>query len=305
MARRTGAADLPRHRGRTPRWLFDRMAALAPAVVEAIVVEHGPEAVLERLTDPGWFQAFGCVLGFDWHSSGVTTTVCGALKHGLAGTETDTGLWAAGGKERASRRTPEELVDIADRAGLDGDALVYNSRMAAKVDSDALQDGFEVYHHAFFVSATGAWAVVQQGMRETDGSARRYHWLGSRVTDLVEEPHAGIAAEARGRRVLDLTAAASAGSRRVSSELARETPDTVLRELDRLTVLHMPRRHEVDVARDIDPRRLRKILTATWESQPEDFEGLLSMDGVGAKTVRSLALIAELAWAGTGSRRGS
>ncbi|MDX1623273.1 MAG: DUF763 domain-containing protein [Gemmatimonadota bacterium] len=295
-ARRTGTADLPLHRGRAPRWLFDRMRRLAPAIVEAIVIDRGPAAFLERLSDPRWFQALGCVLGFDWHSSGVTTTVCGALKSGLAGAEADTGIRVAGGKGAASRRTPSELVGIADVLGLDGDALVYNSRMAAKVDSAALQDAYQVYHHAFFVAASGEWAVVQQGMRERDRSARRYHWLGSRVEDFVVEPHAAIASDGPRQRVLDLTSSDAAGSRSASAEIARESPDAVLREVDRLTVLRMPRRHEIDLARDVDPRHLRKVLTATWEEQPADFERLLSIRGVGPKAVRALALIAELAY---------
>jgi hypothetical protein len=174
------------------------MERLAPAVVEAIVLDRGPGEVLARLSDPWWFQAFGCVLGFDWHSSGVTTTVCGALKAGLAGREADTGIWVAGGKGKASRKTPGELLEIGGRTGLDGERLVYNSRMTAKVDTAAVQDGFGIYHHSFFLTHDGEWAVVQQGMRPTDRSARRYHWLGSRVTDMVREPHAGIASQRAG-----------------------------------------------------------------------------------------------------------
>ncbi len=294
MPSRTGAADLPLHGGRAPRWLFERMASLAPAVVEAIVVEEGPEAVLERLSDPWWFQAFGCVLGFDWHSSGVTTTVCGALKAGLAGAGADTGIRVAGGKGKASRRTPAELVAIGEATGLDGDALAYNSRTSARVDSAALQDGFQIYHHAFFVTDSGAWAVVQQGMREGDGTARRYHWLGSRVTDFVEEPHAAVASDARNLTVLNLVATESGGTRRAVAELARESPLRVLRELDHATVLSMPTRHRVDVATDVDPRRLKRILLSTYEAQPGDFESVLGVPGVGARSVRALSLVAEL-----------
>src|SRR5690606_29088722 len=204
MSRRTGTADLPLHTGRAPAWLFDRMKQLAPAIVEAIVVDRGPHAVLERLSDSHWFQAFGCVLGFDWHSSGVTTTVCGALKEGLAGREADTGIHVAGGKGKTSRKTPDELVAIGARTGLGGDRLAYTSRMTAKVDSAAVQDGFGLYHHSFFVTTTGEWAVVQQGMRDGDGSARRYHWLGSRVDDFTNEPHAAVASDSSGGDVLNL-----------------------------------------------------------------------------------------------------
>src|SRR5215213_7093303 len=196
MPHRTGSATLPLHGGRAPAWLFERMARLAPAITEAVILQHGRSAFLERLSDPNWFQAFGAVLGFDWHSSGVTTTVCGALKEGLAPRAADLGIFVAGGKGKASRQTPIELADIGDRTGMDGARLAYNSRMAAKVDSAAVQDGFDIYHHSFFLTSDGEWAVVQQGMHEDDGTARRYHWLGSRVDDFVNEPHAAIASDA-------------------------------------------------------------------------------------------------------------
>ena len=303
MPKRTGTADLPLHGGRAPRWLFDRMARLAPAIVEAMVLDRGPRYVLERLSDPFWFQAFGCVLGFDWHSSGVTTTVCGALKSGLAGREADTGLYVAGGKGAASRRTPMELLAIGDRTGLDGDALAYDSRMSAKVDSAAVQDGFQLYQHSFFVTAAGEWAVVQQGMRDDDGSARRYHWLGSRVDDFVCEPHAGIAADAPAQTVLNLVAAESAGARDASAALAREKPTVVATEINRILRLHMPRDHAVDLARDVSPKNLSRVLVTTYEAAPRDFEALLALPGVGAKAVRALALISELAYGTPASAR--
>ena len=304
-SRRSGSADLPLHGGRAPRWLFDRMRRLAPAVVEAIVLERGPGEVLARLSDPHWFQAFGCVLGFDWHSSGVTTTVCGALKAGLQGREADTGIWVAGGKGRAARNTPAELIEIAGRLGLDGERLVYESRTSAKVDTAAVQDGFGIYHHSFFVTAAGEWAVVQQGMRPQDRSARRYHWLGSRVTDRVREPHAAIASQKAGRRVLDLTAAASDHARGAVAELAREEPDRIARALDRLTVreLEMPRRHAIDVRRDIDPRQLRKVMLSTYQAAPADFEAVLGVRGVGPKGIRALVLLAELLYGVPASTR--
>ena len=303
MARRSGTADLPLHGGKAPRWLFSRMERLAPAVVEAIVLEHGPEEVLRRLSDPHWFQAFGCVLGFDWHSSGVTTTVCGALKSGLAGREQDTGIWVAGGKGKASRKTPAELLGIGGRLGLDAERLVYNSRMSAKVDSAAVQDGFGLYHHSFFLTSSGQWAVVQQGMREGDRSARRYHWLSSHVADMVREPHAAIASERRGGPVLDLTASDSDRARNAAADLARQEPDRIARELDRITVLEMPRNHSVDVRRDVDPRHIRKILTSTYEKAPAGFEELLTVRGVGAKGIRALVLLAELLYGTTASTR--
>lgn len=303
MARRTGTATLPLHSGRAPRWLFQRMARLARAVVEAIVVEHGPAAFLQRLADPFWFQAFGCALGFDWHSSGVTTTVCGALKVGLAGTETDTSIYVAGGKGRASRNTPAELREHAAGLGLDGDRLVYASRMAAKVDSAAVQDGFQIYHHSFFFIPSGEWAVVQQGMHERSRSARRYHWLGERVSDFVCEPHSAICSESRAQTVLNFVARESAAARSASAAIARQPPETVQREVRGILDLELPARHHIDIRRDVSPRNLGKVLLATYEAQPADFEALLALKGVGAKTVRALALIAELAYGQPASAR--
>lgn len=303
MGRRTGTARLPLHTGRAPRWLFARMTRLARAMVEAIAAEHGPTNFLKRLSDPFWFQAFGCVLGFDWHSSGLTTTVCGALKVGLTGAETDTGIHVAGGKGRASRRTPDELRAAADRLGLDGDALAYTSRMTAKVDNTAVQDGFQLYHHSFFLTDSGDWAVVQQGMNDALRAARRYHWLGERVTDFVCEPHAAICSDARGDRVLDLVARQSDGARTTSAALARERPDAVRREIHDLVELRMPARHHIDLRRDLNPRNLDKVLLATYEAQPADFEALLAIRGVGPRSIRALALIAELAYGQPASAR--
>lgn len=296
MGRRTGSAELPLHTGRAPRWLFDRMARLARALVEVIVVEEGPAGFLRRLSDPFWFQAFGCVLGFDWHSSGLTTTVCGALKVGLTGAETDTGIFVAGGKGRASRRTPTELRGRADRVGLDGDRLAYTSRMTAKVDSAAVQDGHQIYHHSFFLTDDGGWAVVQQGMNEGRRTARRYHWLGSRVEDLVCEPHAAICSQARETRVLDLVARTATGARNASAEIARDRPHRTRREIRRLLHLQLPARHHIDLRRDLNPRNLDHVLLRTYEAQPPDFESLLALRGVGAKSLRALALISELAY---------
>ena len=303
MSRRTGTADLPLHTGRAPAWLFDRMKQLAPAIVEAIVVDRGPAAVLERLSDPHWFQAFGCVLGFDWHSSGVTTTVCGALKEGLAGREADTGIYVAGGKGKTSRRTPQELAAIGSQTGLDGNRLAYTSRMTAKVDSAAVQDGFDLYHHCFFVARTGEWAVVQQGMRDRDGSARRYHWLGSRITDLVNEPHAAVASQAHGQTVLNLVAAESAATRDASAQFAAEEPRVTAKEIARAITLELPRRHWVDIERDINPRHLQTVMLRTYEAAPADFERLLAVQGVGPATLRALSLISELLYGAPASTR--
>lgn len=303
MSRRTGTASLPLHNGRAPAWLFERMRRLAPAIVEAIVIDRGPGVVLERLSDPHWFQAFGCVLGFDWHSSGVTTTVCGALKEGLAGREADTGIYVAGGKGKTSLKTPQELVAIGARTGLDGERLAYTSRTTAKVDSAAVQDGYALYHHSFFVTRDGEWAVVQQGMRDRDGTARRYHWLGSRATSLVEEPHAAIAAESRGDAVLNLVASESQRTREAAADFARREPDHVAKEIARAVSLELPRRHWIDIERDLNPRRLKSVLLGTYRREPADFEALLATPGVGPATLRALSLIAELLYGAPASTR--
>jgi hypothetical protein len=303
MAKRTGSANLPLHGGRAPRWLFERMSKLAPAIVEAIVVERGRSTFLERISDPFWFQAFGCVLGFDWHSSGVTTTVCGALKEGLAPLQSELGIYVAGGKGKTSLRTPVELESFGQQLGLNGSQLAYNSRMAAKVDSAAVQDGFGIYHHSFFVTREGEWAVVQQGMREADGTARRYHWLGAQVSDFVCEPHAAIASDVRDEAVLNLVAAESAATRSASTAFAREDPHRVDREIARVLTLTLPSRHWVDIKRDINPVHLRKVLLSTYESSPQDFETLLALKGVGPKAIRALALVSEVVYGAPASLR--
>ena len=303
MAQRTGSATLPLHGGKAPKWLFDRMSQLAPAIAEVIVLEQGRPAFLQRLSDPHWFQAFGCVLGFDWHSSGVTTTVCGALKEGLSRHGDELGIFVAGGKGKASRKTPMELQGFGDKLGIDGARLAYSSRMAAKVDSAAVQDGFGIYHHSFFLTSDGEWAVVQQGMRDADGTARRYHWLGSAVKDFVNEPHAAVASEARGDAVLNMVAAESSGARDASTEFARQAPRQVDRELARVITMALPSRHWVDIRRDINPAHLRKILLSTYEASPRTFENLLAVPGVGPKAVRALALVADVVYGTPASMR--
>ncbi|HEX2721398.1 MAG TPA: DUF763 domain-containing protein [Gemmatimonadaceae bacterium] len=303
MPTRTGSATLPLHGGKAPKWLFERMTQLAPAIAEVIVLEQGRSAFLERLSDPYWFQAFGCVLGFDWHSSGVTTTVCGALKEGLAQHGGELGIVVAGGKGKASRKTPAELIQFGDRLGLDGSRLAYNSRMAAKVDSAAVQDGFGIYHHSFFLTTEGEWAVVQQGMKGDDGTARRYHWLGSHVRDFVNEPHAAVASDARPDSVLNMVAAESSPARSASAEFARQEPRHVDREIARVITLALPSRHWVDIQKDINPAHLRKVLLATYEKTPQNFEELLAVPGVGPKAVRALALVADVVYGSPASVR--
>jgi uncharacterized protein len=279
------------------------MARLAPAIAEVIVLEQGRAKFLERLSDPHWFQAFGCVLGFDWHSSGVTTTVCGALKEGLASRQNEIGIYVAGGKGAASRRTPAELVTFGDRLGMNGPRLAYNSRMAAKVDSAAVQDGFGIYHHSFFLTQEGEWAVVQQGMRDHDGTARRYHWLGSQVRDFVNEPHAAIASDAQPGTVLNMVASESSPARGASTEFAKQEPKVVDREIAKVITLALPDRHWVDIQRDINPVHLRKVLLKTYEANPASYEDLLAVPGVGPKAVRALALVADVVYGTPASMR--
>lgn len=291
-----GYANLPLHGGKAPSWLFQRMKKLAGAMTEIMVIELGADAVLDRLSDPFWFQCLGCVLGFDWHSSGVTTTTCGALKEGLRGREQDLGLYIGGGKGAASRKTPEQIMRFSEKAGTNGDKLVYASRLSAKVDSSAVQDGFQVYHHCFIFTNSGKWAVVQQGMNEESGWARRYHWLGSDVDDFVCEPHRAICSDGR-TDVLNMVARESGESRKAVTEMSRMHPDKLLGELAmagmKAPLLDMPGRHGIH-AGDIDPRRIRNTFTATFERQPENFEVLLGMPGVGAKTIRALSLVGQL-----------
>jgi uncharacterized protein len=291
--RRTGVANLPLHSGKAPHWLFQRMVPLAREITIAIVSEYGPEEMLRRLSHPYWFQAFGCVLGFDWHSSGVTTTLCGALKEGIKGIERDLGLFVAGGKGKTSRKTPSEIEAWGETMSLDPVPLVYASRMSAKVDSAAVQDGYQLYHHTFIFTTNRSWAVVQQGMNDSNNYARRYHWLSETVTDFVNEPHAAIASEAWGE-TLDLTAAQSAAARTTITGIAtQEKPEKVIAELKNLKTLSLPARHQI-YASDPHPDSLSKIILSAYERQPEDFEKLLGLSGVGARTIRALSLISEL-----------
>ncbi len=292
---KTGVANLPLHYGKAPPWLFQRMVKLAREITIVIVADFGAEEMLRRLSHPYWFQALGCVLGFDWHSSGVTTTLCGALKEGLKGMERELGLFIAGGKGRTSRQTPAEIERWGEQIALDPAPLVYASRMSAKVDSAAIQDGYQLYHHTFFFTGKGSWTVVQQGMNETNHYARRYHWLGEAVTDFVNEPHSGILAEAIGE-ALNLTASESASARSTITGIAtQDKPEKTLAELKQLKTLSLPARHQL-YARDLHPESLTKIILSAYERQPQDFAQLLGLSGVGPRTIRALSLISELVY---------
>jgi hypothetical protein len=261
-SRRTGYASLPLHGGKAPAWLFGRMSNLSREILSAIACDHGASEILRRLSDPYWFQAFGCVLGFDWHSSGVTTTVCGAVKEGLRGLEADLGLFVAGGKGAVSRRTPAEIQGACEHLGREPAPLIRASRLAAKVDSAAIQDGYQLYHHCFFVTAAGEWCVVQQGMSDATRTARRYHWLSERVKNFVDEPHEAVCCDERVEG-LNLVASESGPARDASATLARDRPEVALDALVHVPDLRLPARHVLLPEIDVDQRHLRQILLKT------------------------------------------
>jgi hypothetical protein len=295
---RAGRADLPLHGGTVPAWLRGRMARLGRVMVEAIVLEYGRTEVVRRLAHPFWFQSLGCLMGMDWHSSGITTSVLGALKRGLAPVEWELGIHVCGGRGRESRRTPGELAAVGDRTGVDGAALARTSRLVAKVDSAAVQDGFDLYLHAFVVTDDGHWAVVQQGMNVDTRRARRYHWLSDDVRSFVDEPHAAIEGRPEGT-VVNLTDHRAGLARRAQVELVAAGPDRIvgtlrrLRDAGELPRLAMPDRHRVH-ASDVVLRRLHGAIAAAAERAPKDFQDLLLVPGVGARTVLALALAAEV-----------
>jgi uncharacterized protein len=287
----TGTADLPLHGGRVPAWLAARMARLGRVIVEAIAHTYGRTEVLRRLSDPFWFQSFGAVMGMDWHSSGITTSVIGALKRGLAPVADELGLYVCGGRGRHSRRTPDELTALGERRGLNAAALVRASRLVAKVDSAALQDGFELYLHGFIVAEDGAWVVVQQGMNGARRQARRYHWIWDRAGagGFVDEPHAAIEGRPAGT-IVNLTDHRAAPTRAEIVTLSDGGPEATLTALRRL---QMPAHHDVR-AEDIDLSRLGKTLAAVATRGPCDFAELMLTPGVGARTLFALALVAEV-----------
>ncbi|NLT20648.1 MAG: DUF763 domain-containing protein [Syntrophomonadaceae bacterium] len=293
---RTGTANLPLHGGKCPPWLFTHMKALCAAIVEVIIEDAGSQEVLRRLSDPYWFQALGCVVGFDWHSSGVTTTVCGALKEGLAEIGPRAGFFIAGGKGRVSRHTPQEIETLADKypISVNAENLVYASKMSAKVDSAAVQDGYQIYHHCFVFTDKGEWAVIQQGMNENIMQARRYHWLSSAMQDFTLEPQAAICCD-NTSETLNLVSKPNHQLRQASCEIINTSPEKLIAQIDQLDKhsrnLTMPRRHSI-------PRTsyLNKALFAAWEQQPRNFEQLLGISGVGPGTLRALCLVAEVAY---------
>jgi hypothetical protein len=303
MAKRSGSADLPLHGGRVPPWLAERMAALGAVVTQAIIHHYGRDELLRRLSHPFWFQSFGAVMGMDWHSSGITTSVIGALKRGLAPLGGELGIHVCGGRGRHSRRTPDELKTLGERIGFDGQALTRASRLVAKVDSAAVQDGFDLYLHGFFVSDDGKWTVVQQGMNGDKRQARRYHWHSENLKSFVDAPHSAIDGPIQGE-IINLTDHRAEASRFAQLDLLMALgPDQLIRELAALAEkpaaqpllphLVMPAHHDVRSS-DVFTRRLHGTLAAAAERAPVDFPELLLTPGVGARTVRSLAMVAEV-----------
>ena len=303
---RTGVASLPLHGGKAPAWLTTRMRKLAKEITTIITDEYGTDTLLTRLSDPYWFQALGCVLGYDWHSSGVTTVVTGILKQALSPEEH--GVAVCGGKGKTSRKTPSEIVDVAEQFGFSENSiqsLTYTSKITAKVDNTAIQAGYQLYHHAFLVTENKKWAVIQQGMSAEDRTARRYHWLSDNVTSFVVEPHNAIVCDAKREKALNMTAKNSEGARKASVDIAKEPPNKTMRLFEAARPLQQKSLREwlpqnssqqpiaiLQMPRGINWKRLKQV----YEFQPKNYEELLSVKGVGPATVRGLALVAELVY---------
>jgi len=287
--KRSGVADLPLHGGRVPQWLAQRMTQLGTAIAEAIIRDYGTSMFLSRLSDPFWFQALGSVMGMDWHSSGITTSVMGALKRGLTPHAGELGLYICGGRGRFSRNTPQELRAIANRRGFDGEALVRISRLTARIDNNAIADGFQIYLHSFVVTANGEWAVVQQGLNNDSGMARRYHWHSVSVRDFVDAPHSAIVGENQGT-IMNLVDAQAKPAQDALLRITRDNPEATLKDARHL---QLPARHEVR-AMDIDVKRLGAVLALAYDRELHDFAELLLLEKLGPRTLQSLALIAEV-----------
>jgi len=287
--KRSGSADLPLHNGSVPQWLYERMSKLGFAITEAVITEYGKKEFLSRISDPFWFQSFGAVMGMDWHSSGITTSVMGALKRAINPYSKELGIYICGGKGKFSKDAPKELLLVGEQTGLNGDDLVRLSKLSAKVDNTAVQDGFQLYIHNFIVSNDGDWSVVQQGMRDGDAMARRYHWHSQNVKSFVEEPHTGICGQNMGA-ILNLTAAEANATRKGILDITAEKPEKMMQEFQYLL---MPSHHNV-LSKDVDLKRLGTVLWLAHETGPKDFEELLLLEGVGPRTVQSLTLVSEV-----------
>lgn len=294
--KRTGSADLPLHNGYVPIWLAERMAKLGLAIVETIAMEFSKEEVVSKLANPFWFQSFGAVMGMDWHSSGITTSVMGALKRSVNPHSKELGIYICGGKGKSSMQTPNELLRVGETTGLNGIELAGLSKLTAKVDNTAIQDGFQLYHHNFVVTDRGDWCVIQQGMNSAIGTARRYHWSSKDLKSFINEPHSFIYGENQGE-ILNLTASAAEPVREKSLLITNENPDIILKEIQHLA---MPKHHDVRLE-DVNMKRLGAMLWVAHENRPENFEELLMLKGMGPRALQSLALVSEVIY-GTPTR---
>lgn len=283
-----GTADLPLHYGTVPPWLAERMSLLGGAIAEAIIIEYGRPALLQRLSDPFWFQSLGCVLGMDWHSSGITTSVMNALRKAINCRSEELGVYICGGRGNFSRETPNQLLEVANKTGLNGNELVRHSKLAAKVDNTAVQDGFQLYLHTFIVTKEGDWSVIQQGMNPNERMARRYHWLSSSLRSFMEEPHTSVCGRNQGL-ILNLTDKLAAPTKEGIMELTKESPDKLMREVSFI----LPNHHEVK-AEDVNLKRLGAALILAHETNVSDMESLLLLEGVGPRTLQSLTLVSEV-----------
>jgi len=287
--KRSGSADLPLHYGYVPKWLAERMAKLGLAITESIITEYGKQELLRRLSDPFWFQSLGAVMGMDWHSSGITTSVMGALKRAINPHAKELGIFICGGKGKFSKEAPKELLMVAERTGLDGQNLVRSSKLSAKVDNTAIQDGFQLYTHNFIVSDSGEWTVIQQGMRTGDKTARRYHWHSENIISFVEEPHTAICGVNQGE-ILNLTAKEASSTREGMMKITREKPELMLQEIQQLV---LPSHHDIR-SEDVDLKRLGTVLWLAYDNHSENFEELLLLQGLGPRTLQSLTLVSEV-----------
>jgi len=286
---RSGHADLPLHYGQVPPWLAQRMSKLGGAIIEAILIDYGKSEVLKRMSNPMWFQALGCVLGMDWHSSGITTSVMGALKKAINPHSKELGIYICGGKGKYSRETPNELMKIADRTGLNGLELVRASKLSAKIDNTAIQDGFQLYLHSFIVSDEGEWAVVQQGMNDASGMARRYHWHSGQLKSFINEPHTFIYGHNQGM-ILNLVNKDAGITQNGILQISKEVPDKMMAEVRKII---MPRHHDVR-KEDVNIKRLGAVLALAHERSVVNFEELLLLEGLGPRTLQSLTLVSEV-----------
>jgi len=293
MAIKRAITNLPLHYGKAPYWLFSRMKRFSSAIIEIILFEFGPKELLKRLADPIWFQAMGCASGFDWHSSGLTTTLCGALKEGLLMLGHDVPVAICGGKAKRAIETPKEIMGYGEKWGIDVSMFTELSKICAKIDNSAIQDGYNLYHHTFIFTKEGDWAVIQQGMNESKRSARRYQWFSREDINLTIEPHTGITCDKKDI-ALNLVAKESIGTQNAMIEFSRQRPDKMFKIWTDISV-YMPDRHYI-TEKDFDSKRLSKIFTTIYENEPSNFEELIKIKGVGPKTLAALSLVAELVY---------